>query len=291
MKRNRAALLLAFSCLWISSLLHQASCADKKVEDHFLYVNDQRDNNDKFTLYASLPTTLEATVDVQATTTNMSTNRPLPMTVDVSRRASDTNYHQDILEFTKQDPRQKFEFHYHYHAKHGVRGGRHDDTIVYDLPYERGKSCKINQGYLGTFSHNAGSNSDYALDFGLPLSSAICAAREGIVIAVRDDSTVGGNNKDLFEEAANYIIIKHSDGSYANYAHIAPRSASVSLGQAVARKQVIARVGETGFVTCPHLHFDVSLPIDGSHRRCVPTRFRSTDGIVSLEEGHTYTSQ
>ena len=51
------------------------------------------------------------------------------------------------------------------------------------------------------------------------------------------------------------VIVSHGDGLTSLYAHMS--SISASVGQAVARGDVIGKVGSTGYSTGPHLHFEV----------------------------------
>jgi hypothetical protein len=53
----------------------------------------------------------------------------------------------------------------------------------------------------------------------------------------------------------NYIVIKIGPGRYAFYAHLQPGSLLVRTGQRVKTGQIIARLGNTGNTTAPHLHF------------------------------------
>jgi len=55
----------------------------------------------------------------------------------------------------------------------------------------------------------------------------------------------------------NYIVIRIAPGEYAFYAHLKPGSLLVSPGQHVHTGQVIARLGDTGNASAPHLHFHV----------------------------------
>ena len=50
-------------------------------------------------------------------------------------------------------------------------------------------------------------------------------------------------------------MIYHSNGAYTLYAHMS--SLAVSVGQTVTQGQVIGYVGDTGWATGPHLHFEI----------------------------------
>lgn len=66
---------------------------------------------------------------------------------------------------------------------------------------------------------------------------------------------------DIGRFAANHVIIQGA-GSYAVLAHIQHRSLQVAEGDEVEAGQVIARVGNSGFVLGPHLHFQLFDQID-----------------------------
>ena len=51
------------------------------------------------------------------------------------------------------------------------------------------------------------------------------------------------------------VLIKHADGWVTAYAHA--ESVIVRLGETVRRGQTIARVGSTGNVDQPQLHFEI----------------------------------
>src|SRR5690606_7933718 len=55
----------------------------------------------------------------------------------------------------------------------------------------------------------------------------------------------------------NHVIIDIGGGLYAFYAHLAPGSIQVKVGDQVKRGDVIAHLGNTGNSTMPHLHFHI----------------------------------
>jgi len=76
------------------------------------------------------------------------------------------------------------------------------DNYIYELPFKKGASHRIVQGYGGLFSHK----NKAALDFYMPEGTEIYAAREGTLYAYKDDSDEGGPFS-KYERKANYIII------------------------------------------------------------------------------------
>lgn len=153
------------------------------------------------------------------------------------------------------------------------KGKLADDTsYVYALPYEEGRSYRMIQGYFSHFSHKERA----ALDFKMKRGSHICAARDGVVIRVKEDGDRGGLNK-KYRPYGNNIVIEHADGTRAGYWHLQKDGALVNVGDTVARGQLIALSGKTGYAALPHLHFMVwkSGP-DGWQQ--VLTRFETRKG-------------
>ena len=58
-----------------------------------------------------------------------------------------------------------------------------DSSYVYALPYEEGTKHRLVQGYFGPFSHKERA----ALDFKMKRGTRITAAREGVVVRVKED--------------------------------------------------------------------------------------------------------
>lgn len=155
------------------------------------------------------------------------------------------------------------------------------DTYIYELPFKEGTSHKIVQGYGCMVSHK----NKAALDFDMPEGTAVYAAREGVIYAYKEDSNEGG----LFtnEKKANYIIIKHSDGSFGCYWHLKQNGVVAKEGF-VASGQLIGYSGKTGFALLPHLHFAVKRKLNYDMDSFIRTKFRTTDGIQLLKGGKTY---
>jgi len=82
-----------------------------------------------------------------------------------------------------------------------------------------------------------------AVDIAGKMGDPVKAAMKGTVLHV-------DNNRNL----GNFIILKH--GEYQTlYAHLS--AVSVKKGETVNQGQLIGKVGDTGYTTGPHLHFEV----------------------------------
>jgi murein DD-endopeptidase MepM/ murein hydrolase activator NlpD len=61
------------------------------------------------------------------------------------------------------------------------------------------------------------------------------------------------------KQLADYaIIIQLAPKVWSVYAHLQPGSSSLRMGEPVPTGQPLARLGNTGNSTAPHLHFDLS---------------------------------
>jgi murein DD-endopeptidase MepM/ murein hydrolase activator NlpD len=156
------------------------------------------------------------------------------------------------------------------------------DSHIYELPFKPGTSQKIVQGYGGRFSHNHKA----ALDFRMPEGTPVYAAREGLIYRYKDDSNEGGPFP-CYEKKANFIIIKHDDGTFGCYWHLKEKGVVVKEGK-VAEGQLIGYSGGTGFVLRPHLHFSVKRILNYEENSFVRTKFRTVQGIELLESGKMY---
>jgi murein DD-endopeptidase MepM/ murein hydrolase activator NlpD len=160
---------------------------------------------------------------------------------------------------------------------------RDDTSHVYALPFEPGKKYFLVQGYFSRFSHQERA----ALDFKMKRGTRICAAREGVVVRVKEDGDRGGWNK-KYRQYGNNIVIQHPDGSRAGYWHLQKDGALVNVGDTVKTGQVIALSGKTGYSALPHLHFLVWSFDEKNQWRQVPTRFQTSKGIKYLRSFHNY---
>ena len=130
----------------------------------------------------------------------------------------------------------------------------HDDGYLYRLPYGDDVSFPIIQGYGAKLSHRGAER--FTLDFGMPVGTPVHAARDGVVVRVEDSHALGCAREEC-GRFANFVVVLHSDGTTGEYFHLERGSVQVRVGESVARGQWLARSGNTGFSTAPHLHFGV----------------------------------
>ncbi len=175
-------------------------------------------------------------------------------------------------------------FTYSYKVQLGdPRIARNDDRIRYGFPFERGTSRALLQGYNGEFSHK----DTYALDFEMPVGTLVCAARSGVVVAIKEDGTRGGLDKSL-ESEANHVTVYHTDGTFAEYVHLKYQGVLVQIGTRLSAGDPLGLSGNTGYSSRPHLHFAVYLPGYFS-AATVPVQFAGQSG-ESLRPGASYTA-
>lgn len=55
----------------------------------------------------------------------------------------------------------------------------------------------------------------------------------------------------------NFVKIKHSDGTYTLYAHLAKNSITVTAGDVVSQGQIIGKMGSSGSASDVYLHFEI----------------------------------
>ncbi|MFA7337183.1 MAG: M23 family metallopeptidase [Candidatus Obscuribacterales bacterium] len=233
---------------------------------------------------------LDATVTITGNLDNMQSTPALPCTFDITEQRYPSAKAINLVTCQQSSDDAACHYDWKYYWRIGARGGRADSSI-YSLPFQKGTSHILAQGYGGTISHFAGTDKEFAVDFVMPIGTTVRAARAGQVIAVKADSNIGGMDPAQFKYAANYVMIRHSDGTYGSYEHLKQNGALVRLGQTVGAGDAIALSGNTGMSTGPHLHFEVFIPVDCKNAKTVPVRFKTATGVQDrLLQGSTYTN-
>jgi len=96
-----------------------------------------------------------------------------------------------------------------------------------------------------------GSNSDY-YSFG----QEILAPADGRVVALQDGTPDNSPyHRTASPHSGNYVLIEHAPGELSSLGHLQNGSIEVKVGQQVRRGQRVARCGNSGRATLPHLHY------------------------------------
>ena len=168
--------------------------------------------------------------------------------------------------------------------------GRPINTLVEGLvilpPFSASEAYSVSQGFEGKSTHHT-PDSQYAIDLAMPVGTAVHAVRDGTVMDIEEDFNRGGNNYDKYAHKANHIRILHADGTMAVYAHLDLASVSVRPGARIRAGQKIARSGNTGFSSGPHLHFAIQQN-SGMQIISLPFRFRTPEGTAITPEAQQF---
>ncbi|WP_328561899.1 M23 family metallopeptidase [Streptomyces coelicoflavus] len=102
-----------------------------------------------------------------------------------------------------------------------------------------------------SFAQNGGmwAHKHSGQDFAVPIGTNVVAAHGGTVVKA------GGNGAGDGPAYGNAIVVKHGNGTYSQYAHLS--KINVKIGQVVKTGQSIAKSGNTGNSSGPHLHFEI----------------------------------
>ena len=97
-----------------------------------------------------------------------------------------------------------------------------------------------------------------SVDFICKEGMEVKAVADGIVMDLKSDSDIGGENKKL-EPLGNFIEIQHDYDEYSEYEHLRKDGVLVKIGEKVKQGQIIGYSGATGWLAHlgPHLHFMV----------------------------------
>jgi murein DD-endopeptidase MepM/ murein hydrolase activator NlpD len=121
----------------------------------------------------------------------------------------------------------------------------HTTPRLWDGPFAFPRDSRITSGFGGGREYNGTITSRHmGTDFAGATGAPVRAANRGVVRIV-----------DAFYYGGNVVYIDHGVGLSSAYLHLSEQL--VAAGDTVSRGQTIGRVGATGRVTGPHLHFIV----------------------------------
>ena len=83
------------------------------------------------------------------------------------------------------------------------------------------------------------------IDYAAPIGTHVKATADGTVESIGRQSGYG-----------NFIMLKHQCGFSTSYAHLSSFARGLRKGAKVQQGDVIGRVGQTGWATGPHLHYE-----------------------------------
>jgi murein DD-endopeptidase MepM/ murein hydrolase activator NlpD len=158
-----------------------------------------------------------------------------------------------------------------------------DSSFVYHLPFEENKSHLLVQGYFSRYTHK----NRAALDFKMKKGTRVCAARDGVVVRLKEDGKKGGSNIKN-RPFGNFVIIQHEDSSRTGYWHLQYNGVLVNVGDTIKQGQVIGLSGKTGYTYFPHLHFIVWRSDGKGKWTQIGTRFQTNKGILYLRPFRFY---
>ncbi|MGY4524942.1 M23 family metallopeptidase [Pseudomonas sp. TE21394] len=157
--------------------------------------------------------------------------------------------------------------------------GKRPKSFRYAFPWVGGP-FRVTQGPNGRVSH-FGPKGRYAMDIAMPEGTPIIAAREGVVVKTENRQNGRGPNP-----SGNFVRILHPDGTMGVYLHLMRGSVIVAEGQRVRQGQMLAKSGNTGNSTGPHLHFVVQRNV-GLALESIPYQFdRPINGLPDFTAGN-----
>ncbi len=98
---------------------------------------------------------------------------------------------------------------------------------------------KYSNGKTDTSEH-------YGIDYGIPVGTEVYSVCDGIVVMAENRISTGGT-----------VIVEAAPGLYSLFYHL--DSYNVKAGEHVSKGQLVAKSGQTGLATGPHLHWEMRL--------------------------------
>lgn len=133
-------------------------------------------------------------------------------------------------------------------------------------PISGGYTISATYGNSGNRWAAGHSGQDYAVSSG----TAVHSVAKGTVVKA------GGNGAGDGPAYGNAVVVKHGNGTYSQYAHLS--NVQVSVGDQVKSGEQIARSGNTGNSSGPHLHLEIrTTPDYGS--AIDPAKFLRDKGV------------
>ncbi len=146
--------------------------------------------------------------------------------------------------------------------------------MKYRLPFPETVETRISKP-KGEYAHENFPESRHAVDFLLDVGTPILAVKGGTVVKTKSDSNEWGVDK-KFAEKANYVAVKHGDGTYAEYLHLGKDKVVVRKGQKIKAGDLLGHSGLTGYMDKPHLHLNL-FRIEGDKAISIPYEVQESE--------------
>jgi murein DD-endopeptidase MepM/ murein hydrolase activator NlpD len=237
------------------------------------------ERNGTITLEASLLVPWDITMSLNLELVNLRSSQTLPLvrTLSAERKSP-------LVELRIDNPGEPWSYAFNFSWITGSATAVHAPNVTYALPFERGTSWTVGQGYNGRTTHTG----KYALDWVMPEGTAVRAARGGIVVSTEASFRTGGMDH-TFKDQANHVSIQHDDGTIGTYVHLRHNGVAVENGMHVREGDLLGWSGGTGYASGPHLHFEVYTVNRDLTRSTIPVEFRTRGRSAEiLIEGRTY---
>lgn len=153
---------------------------------------------------------------------------------------------KSIEEYNEEIDRIEEEIAKDYQNSQGHYTGNFNGVLAWPLSSSDSRYYNNITSYFGYREQPvAGASTNHrAIDIGVPIGTPVYSAEAGYVMSTGYSSVRG-----------YYVMVKHANNLYTFYQHLS--SILVSEGQNVSRSQQIARSGNSGIGSGPHLHFEV----------------------------------
>jgi len=139
-----------------------------------------------------------------------------------------------------------------------IEGKYGKDFIIVNY-VDWGKGIEILDHQCGNKTYAGHNGTDFVIRSFAKMDSGVhvVAAADGVITFIKDGLFDREKKSEPAKGFGNYIALRHFNGYYSYYAHLASKSMLVKVGDTVKVRQRMALVGSSGNSSDPHLHFEI----------------------------------